>query len=134
MRDILFRGKRRDNGKWIEGSLVHQTAYYGDPVDRYHILYSGEFDYDYYDAAEVIPETIGQFTGLIDKNGTKIVEGDIVKGQNFLHEDRVIYSVVYDQNGFYYRDEDDEVWHPYIIENVEVIGNIHDNPGYLEDK
>lgn len=129
MREILFRGKRADNGEWVEGSLIHQTKFYGDPVDCYHILYDGEFHADYYGSVEVIPETVGQFTGLFDKNGKKIFEGDVVKIQ-------VTYDV-----GCYPHTETELILVTFIggvfsplhkCESVEVVGNIHDNPELLE--
>ena len=133
MREILFRAKRIDTGEWIEGSLIHQTMFYGDPVDRYHILYDGEFHADYYGSAEVIPETIGQFTGLLDKNGKKIFEGDVVTC-NISYEmggypycARITSPVIYNYGIFKPLHRCDDY-------SVEVIGNIYDNPELLEVK
>ena len=127
MREILFRGKRADNGEWVYGSPIFQ--------DNYVIIRfwnSEEFEYEEH---LIIPETVGQYTGLTDKNGKKIFEGDILNGLFYLHPYRKIFQVGYAVNGFYFFDEDDEDevgWHPSHIVDYEVIGNIHDNPELLK--
>ena len=92
MREILFRGfhpcdgpetivvyGEKVKGRWVEGSLIHRTSYYGEPCDDYFIVTGGEFDSDYYDAEKVLPSTVGQYSGLDDSDGRKVFEGDILK-------------------------------------------------------
>ena len=126
MREILFKGKRADNGEWIEGYLFKQW-------NRTFLLWGMTGDNP--DMTEVIPETIGQFTGLTDKNGKKIFEGDFVATtRTFYHR---IYEVRFSEarcGWFPFASGDgcgcceDEVECP---EYVEIIGNIYDNKELL---
>ena len=80
MFEYLFKGKRKDNGEWVEGILYKQTEYYGDPSKKYFIITSTEsLDYEqaleYY---EVVPESVGQYTGVDDVTGKKIFTGDMI--------------------------------------------------------
>ena len=122
MREILFRGKRKDNGKWVEG---HYGEYYSGKENVSCIsipkeTISGSLYYD------VIPETVGQYTGLTDKNGTKIFEGDIIHGNlgNFV--------VRWSDNISGFVAGEKERTHPCMnrgtMKCYEVIGNIYDNP------
>lgn len=133
MREILFRGKRKDTGEWTEG-------YFFKSWDRTFLLW-GMID-DIPDMIEVIPETVGQFTGLTDKNGKKIFEGDIVKEWSShwktpLKTEINIYEVVCEYLGSLHlirKTEYGENSTPlYRRSVVEVIGNIYDSPKFLEE-
>lgn len=133
MRDIIFRGKRADNGEWVEGSLIivedaHRIATSCLQGDDENLL-------DTVCAYKVIPETVGQYTGLTDQNGTDIFEGDIIRNYDFTEEDG--YAVVkYDGGAFELNSGDisatfHENYWPY---ECEVVGNIYDNPDLLGEK
>ena len=132
MREILFRGKRKANADWVHGDLsFHRDG-------RTYIRCWDRLEHSpTYNAYEVDPSTIGQFTGLTDKNGKRIFEGDIIKVE-YVGVNRGlsgIGKVVFEQCKFALI----WGWHKEVVclthfSNVtfEVIGNIHDNPELLE--
>ena len=123
MREILFRGKRKKGDKrWVEGDLLHGYSGFGI-TNRY---YAGS-------SFEVVPETVGQYTGLTDKNGARIFEGDIVSGHldDLFPEDESRYEIAWIDYGWHLTnlggtvDTAEQDW---VNQNFEVIGNIYDNP------
>ena len=132
MREILFRGKREDNGNWICGSLHKSiTDYFIIPLP---LLTS---------KSKVDPSTVGQFTGLTDKNDKKIFEGDIVHilgNQDVADWKNVDYTalIAFLDGGFCAIDGtvEEHGFRRYALArldfSLEVIGNIHDNPELLE--
>lgn len=124
MREILFRGKGIYTNKWVEGSLVIFPN-----TGRIKILKWNNADLDF-DQIEVNPETVGQYTGLTDNNGTKIFEGDIVEGADFTIEDGG-YGLISFEDGAFEVNGNNIIgtFHEnYWGKEFEVIGNIHDNP------
>ena len=138
MREILFRGKRKDNGEWVYGDLLNVGVDYDYAIRTY-----GGREHGQANAAD--EKTVGQYTGLKDKNGKKIFEGDIVRGRHWTS----------------YNDKNDGEFHLWRVdwseksglitfvdspttntkmsihdfadfEEVEIIGNIHDNPELLK--
>lgn len=119
-REILFRGKRVDGKGWVYGDLIHAGEKF---TNSHHILHWEEGT-----TYPVIPETVGQFTGLTDKNGTKIFEGDIIGRTGFF--DRIIKS---DHVGLIeysiHNPEGINRLHPQSFDEYdEITSNIHDNP------
>lgn len=134
-REILFRGKRKDNQDWVEGSLVISDERYfiGVAPECITSLYYPDDIYAFTSFVEVISQIVGQYTGLIDKNGVKIFEGDIVKDSY-----GTLFTVVWDDINARFigrvvsmRNKDKIV---YVGREpaVEIIGNIYDTPEILE--
>ena len=124
MREILFRGKRTDCDAWVEGDLIQ--AFRGNQLSSCIIMPNTPTAYCW----KVDPETVGQFTGLTDKNGVRIFEGDIVRAFTRFSE-IYVSSVAYHDGTFWYKNWS---WTKFLFkfENIEVIGNIHDSPELLE--
>ncbi|MEG2061810.1 MAG: YopX family protein [Alistipes sp.] len=116
MREIKFRGKRLDNGKWIIGDLLRMggcTFIFPDPAP------------DSFDRYMVDPSTVGQFTGLLDKNGKEIWEGDVAL--NIYN--RVVICEWF-RGGFWLNGAQHGADYNIhlVYKDIEIIGNIHDNP------
>lgn len=139
MREIKFRGKRLDNGEWEYGDLVAIEHKCGLPCQCYAIIpdiaCSGELLWKLLSDYEVDLATVGQYTGLKDKNGKEIWEDDVMR---FITEfGETMTSEVAFMNGFFYvqgEDDDDIYGISYAVEsmNAEIIGNIHDTPELLK--
>lgn len=133
-REILFKGKRADNGKWITDSETYIC-------DGDGIWLSDEN----LNVVKVITETLGRYVGLTDKNGRKIYEGDIVKTKyygklsadgrvNFADYD--VFEISYDKGAFC-TNNNMRLFSLRTLNNsswLEVIGNIHDNPELVRRK
>lgn len=144
MREILFRGKRVDNGEWVEGHLIWCEDGRARIIPSHTDIFCYEMDESVIQtvAHRVIAETVGQYTGLTDKNGNKIFEGDIIRF------DENLYTVQRecDTPGGYWAETGYILkhigWSDYTsftstIDDWEnecqifIIGNIHDNPELL---
>ena len=121
MRDIKFRGKHIDNGKWVYGNNIQIQI---DGSGRVCIC-------EHANQRWLDPNTVGQFTGMCDKNGKEIFDGDILNTEKYQ-----IVEVIFDNGAFMTR---------YFLNNgmehrimfwdlgaMEVIGNIHDNPELMK--
>ena len=122
-REPLFKAKRVDNGAWVEGSLIGNDVIVGKIVEFEEDYFCTEFWY------KVDPETVGQFTGMTDKKGKKLFEGDVYS----MGEKNILYVVIFDKSQFIGKQVGNrslaglEYWKS----DIEIIGNVYDNPELL---
>ena len=142
-REIIFRGKRCSDGEWVYGFYVESKySWQGHKPHRSWIVPNAISNGGFFNVLgryAVKDDTVGQFTGLVDKKGMKIFEGDIV----LLGRDQKMYVVVF-RNGMFYASV--EECNPHIYggfplwclcaeeQYCTIIGNIHDNPELLSTK
>ena len=149
MREILFRAKNKNTHEWVYGCYVRMLSAAGFV---YAVLVPAENPDESNVIYPIIPETVGEYTGLTDKNGKKIFEGDILK--SFLRRRPIIFVVKYGafRPDFFYACAEDKGYdinkriyglfakdnnsqELMLVEDMhlaEVIGNIHDNPELVE--
>lgn len=138
MREIKFRGKRKDNGEWVYGIPLK----YGN-----NLVIVGDFiecnsEYTFIEFWEPVdPATVSQFTGLYDKNGTEIYEGDILHERSIDEFEEsgysdLYYEVIFKDSAFGFLGEITGEFYSFSefsINGEAVAGNIHDNPGLIDD-
>ena len=127
-REILFRGKRVCDGHFVNGSLVEVNGECDSNESVPHIVIS--YGPDTFDWFEVEPETVSQFTGMTDKNGTKIFEGDIYS----MGDDSIKYVVVWRNCMFIGKQVGNNSYAglDYWESKIKKVGNIHDNKELLK--
>ena len=126
IRSIIFRGKRIDDGEWVEGLYVRRGSKDNYIFTNKLLRFGCNLAYEDY---RVIPETVGQYTGMDDRNGRKIFEGDIVEYSGTHHQ--VVFEKRCGNAYFGIVMSEIETWgfsNVAPANRMEVLGNIHDNP------
>lgn len=135
MREILFKAKRKDNGKWVEGYYQKRYDLLGNEE---HLIFHAD-SYTVWEYAEIDPETLCQFTGMTDKNGVRIWKNDIVEAWS--QGSRAIGTVKQRVDGLWIMSpawQNHEFWELKPNSNgettVEVLVNAFDNPELLQEE
>ena len=132
-REIIYRGKRCSDGEWVYGFYVESKySWRGHKPHKSWIVTGAISNGGFFNILgryAVKDDTVGQFTGLLDKNGKKIFEGDVVRcGMR-------LYACEFIEGGFEFRDlSDSKLVLKAIVNHSCLIGNIHDNPELLDAK
>jgi len=148
--EYKFRGQRKDDGNWIYGDLIHNPEY-EYPLIGFDCLFLGDSreipPYNKYVTYEVIPESVGQFTGLTDRNGKEIYDGDILRwfisSTNTFAEELlevkwgrtgwILKSPLFKRWGIKKEDAECSEYNAYgFIIHSEIIGDKHQNPELME--
>lgn len=136
-REILFRGKRTDTGEWVQGYVCRSHRHRGSLDSEIESYYFNALDDNgWVSECVVSAETVCQYTGLTDKNGKKIFDGDILLYIDRECPDDILRELVA-WNGFSLvarKGKRDIVMSNWECEHMEVIGNIFDNPELLESE
>lgn len=139
MREILFKAKRKDNGKWVEGYYQKRYDLLGNEE---HLIFHAD-SYTVWEYAEIDPETLCQFTERCDRYGNKIWENDILKtwSDEYAQVKFGLYSTGFTSDdcnqGFYVEFPEDSIYRHelgYWCKESYVRGNIFDNPELLQEK
>lgn len=135
MREILFRGKRLDNGEWVKGGI-----YIDDPQAGIMTTDTTPFNVAIID--EVDPATVGQYTGLTDKHGVRVFEGDRISAKYPLSQgyyfgtsaQPAAFEIKYGDGCLAAHNDQDQRFFLWELKDVELIDGVHDNPEMMDGK